>query len=169
MTRSAGFLIEATGADITLAELTVLLNDGFEDRIAPRRAADAGRRAGCSPSWPRTRSPRRWSPPRTARIIDRVLPSLGPEHFALTVAGDEVERTKPHPDPYLTRRRGPRRGPGAVRGHRGHRDGCRVRRGRRLPGGGRALRGADRPRRRRTVVPSLEEVDLTFLRGLLTV
>ena len=35
------------------------------------------------------------------RIIDRVLPSLGPEHFALSVAGDEVARTKPHPDPYL--------------------------------------------------------------------
>ena len=35
------------------------------------------------------------------RIIDRVLTSLGPEHFALTVAGDEVERTKPYPDPYL--------------------------------------------------------------------
>ncbi len=33
MSRSAGFLIEATGADITLAELSVLLNDGFEDRI----------------------------------------------------------------------------------------------------------------------------------------
>lgn len=34
MTRSAGFLIEATGADITLPELTVLLNDGFEKRIS---------------------------------------------------------------------------------------------------------------------------------------
>src|SRR3954463_7230605 len=34
MTRSAGFLIEATGATITLSELTVLLNDGFENRIA---------------------------------------------------------------------------------------------------------------------------------------
>ena len=35
------------------------------------------------------------------RIIDRVLTSLGTQHFALTIAGDEVERTKPHPDPYL--------------------------------------------------------------------
>ncbi|MFC7467269.1 HAD family hydrolase [Actinomadura keratinilytica] len=40
------------------------------------------------------------------RIIDRVLTSLGHEHFALTVAGDEVERTKPHPDPYLLAARG---------------------------------------------------------------
>ena len=35
------------------------------------------------------------------RIIDRVLASLGPDNFALTVAGDEVTRTKPHPEPYL--------------------------------------------------------------------
>lgn len=34
MTRSAAFLIESTGAAITLAELTVLLNERFEERIA---------------------------------------------------------------------------------------------------------------------------------------
>lgn len=33
MSRSAGYLIEATGADITLPELTTLLNDRFEERI----------------------------------------------------------------------------------------------------------------------------------------
>ena len=33
MTRSAGFLIEATGADITVDELTVLLNDASSSRI----------------------------------------------------------------------------------------------------------------------------------------
>lgn len=36
------------------------------------------------------------------RIIDRVLDSVGHHHFGLTVAGDEVSRTKPHPEPYLT-------------------------------------------------------------------
>ncbi|KOG38525.1 hydrolase, partial [Streptomyces varsoviensis] len=35
------------------------------------------------------------------QIIDRVLATLGSENFTLTVAGDELERTKPHPDPYL--------------------------------------------------------------------
>ncbi|SCD63530.1 hypothetical protein GA0115253_101252, partial [Streptomyces sp. Termitarium-T10T-6] len=34
MSRSAGYLIDATGADIRLDELTVLLNDGFENRIS---------------------------------------------------------------------------------------------------------------------------------------
>jgi beta-phosphoglucomutase-like phosphatase (HAD superfamily) len=31
-----------------------------------------------------------------------MLSSIGAHHFALTVAGDELTRTKPHPDPYLT-------------------------------------------------------------------
>ncbi|MDI2126632.1 HAD family hydrolase [Yinghuangia seranimata] len=35
-------------------------------------------------------------------IVDAVLPSLGAHHFSVTVAGDEVERPKPAPDPYLT-------------------------------------------------------------------
>ena len=30
-----------------------------------------------------------------------MLRTLGPENFWLSVAGDEVDRTKPHPDPYL--------------------------------------------------------------------
>lgn len=64
MTRSAGYLIESTGADITVAELTVLLNEKFERRIergvplmpgAERLLAELSR----TPSRPR------WSPPRT--------------------------------------------------------------------------------------------------------
>ena len=35
-------------------------------------------------------------------VVDEMLVSLGEKHFALTVAGDELKRTKPHPDPYLT-------------------------------------------------------------------
>ncbi|MFC1421191.1 HAD family hydrolase [Streptacidiphilus cavernicola] len=35
------------------------------------------------------------------RIIDLVLRTLGAHRFAFSVAGDEVARTKPHPDPYL--------------------------------------------------------------------
>jgi HAD superfamily hydrolase (TIGR01509 family) len=34
-------------------------------------------------------------------IVDAVLPSLGAHHFGVTVAGDDVERSKPHPEPYL--------------------------------------------------------------------
>src|SRR5690606_38533075 len=35
-------------------------------------------------------------------VVDRVLASLGAGNFAVTLAGDDLPRTKPHPDPYLT-------------------------------------------------------------------
>ncbi|MFE0081852.1 HAD family hydrolase, partial [[Kitasatospora] papulosa] len=100
MTRSAGYLIEVTGADIAIEELTVLLNDRFEKRI--------GRGVPLMPGAARLLAELAAHEVPTAlvsashrRIIDRVLDSLGPQHFALTVAGDEVARTKPHPEPYL--------------------------------------------------------------------
>jgi len=34
------------------------------------------------------------------RLTDIALRSIGPEYFAVTVCGDEVDRPKPHPDPY---------------------------------------------------------------------
>lgn len=101
MTRSAGYLIDVTGADITLPELTVLLNDRFEARI--------GRGVPLMPGAARLLAELAAHEVPTAlvsashrRIIDRVLDSVGHHHFSLTVAGDEVSRTKPHPEPYLT-------------------------------------------------------------------
>lgn len=38
----------------------------------------------------------------TRRLVDAVLGHIGDHHFETTVAGDETEFTKPHPDPYLT-------------------------------------------------------------------
>ncbi|MEV6617783.1 HAD family phosphatase [Streptomyces sp. NPDC051051] len=166
MSRSAGFLIEATGADITLAELSVLLNDGFERRI--------GRHLPLMPGAARLLAELAAHEVPTAlvsashrRIIDRVLASLGPQHFALTVAGDEVSRTKPHPDPYLFATAGlgvdPTRcavvedtatGVAAAEAA-----GCHVVA---VPSVAPIA-----PARRRTVVSSLEQVDLTFLRGLM--
>jgi HAD superfamily hydrolase (TIGR01509 family) len=35
-------------------------------------------------------------------LVDVALTTIGADNFDITVAGDEVERTKPHPDPYLT-------------------------------------------------------------------
>jgi HAD superfamily hydrolase (TIGR01509 family) len=34
-------------------------------------------------------------------LVDAVLSSVGRSHFTITLAGDEVPRTKPFPDPYL--------------------------------------------------------------------
>jgi HAD superfamily hydrolase (TIGR01509 family) len=35
------------------------------------------------------------------RVVEPVLDAVGRHHFAATVSGDDVERTKPQPDPYL--------------------------------------------------------------------
>ncbi|MET9686221.1 HAD family hydrolase [Streptomyces coeruleorubidus] len=167
MTRSAGFLIEATGADITLDELTVLLNDGFEDRI--------GRSLPLMPGAGRLLAelyeyevPTALVSASHRRIIDRVLKSLGVHHFALTVAGDEVPRTKPYPDPYLAAAAGLGADPArcaviedtATGVASAEAAGCQVVA---VPSVAPIA-----PALRRTVVTSLEEVDLTFLHGLMT-
>ncbi|MFF3752684.1 HAD family hydrolase [Streptomyces sp. NPDC002018] len=167
MTRSASFLIEATGAAITLAELTVLLNDTFEKRI--------GRGVPLMPGATRLLTELAAHEVPTAlvsashrRIIDRVLASLGPEYFSLTVAGDEVTRTKPHPDPYLLAARGLGAEPArcaviedtATGVAAAEAAGCRVVA---VPSVAPIA-----PAARRLVVGSLEEVDLVFLRGMMT-
>lgn len=100
MSRSAGFLIEATAADLTIEEVTVLLNAKFIERLrrgvplmpgAQRlltELAECGVPAALVSASHRS-------------VVDEMLVSLGRQNFALTVAGDELERTKPHPDPYL--------------------------------------------------------------------
>ncbi|MFE4667691.1 HAD family hydrolase [Streptomyces sp. NPDC056716] len=166
MTRSAGFLIEATGADIALADLTGLLNQGFEDRIdralplmpgATRLLAELAAQ----------RIPTALVSASHRRIIDRVLTSLGPHHFALTVAGDEVARTKPHPDPYLLAASGLGVDPArcavvedtATGVAAAEAAGCHVVA---VPSVAPIA-----PAARRTVVNSLEEVNLAFLHGLM--
>ncbi|MEV8543992.1 HAD family phosphatase [Streptomyces sp. NPDC051572] len=166
MTRSAGFLIEATGADITLAELSVLLNAGFEDRI--------GRSLPLMPGAARLLAelaeyeiPTALVSASHRRIIDRVLTALGPQHFALTVAGDEVTRTKPYPDPYLLAAAGLGVDPArcavvedtATGVAAAEAAGCLVVA---VP-----TVAPIAPAARRTVVTSLEVVDLAFLRGLM--
>ncbi|WJV49824.1 HAD family hydrolase [Streptomyces flavofungini] len=167
MTRSAGFLIEATGADITLAELTVLLNDGFEDRISRSLPLMPGA-AGLLAELAAHDVPTALVSASHRRIIDRILGSIGTHHFRLTVAGDEVERTKPHPDPYLIAAAGLGAEPGrcaviedtATGVAAAEAAGCRVVA---VPSVAPIAPAAGR-----TVVPSLEQVDLRFLHGLMS-
>ncbi|GLW46130.1 hydrolase [Streptomyces sp. NBRC 14336] len=167
MSRSAGFLIEATGADITLPELSILLNEGFEERIADALPLmpGAGRLLAELTEY---EIPTALVSASHRRIIDRVLASLGPQHFALTVAGDEVPRTKPHPDPYLAAATGLGVDPArcavvedtATGVAAAEAAGCHVVA---VPSVAPIA-----PAHRRTVVNSLEEVNLTFLHGLMT-
>ncbi|MFE2585487.1 HAD family hydrolase [Streptomyces sp. NPDC059378] len=167
MTRSAGFLIEATGADIALAELTLLLNTGFEARIAQTLPLMPGA-ARLLAELSEYEIPTALVSASHRRIIDRVLTSLGPQHFALSVAGDEVTRTKPHPDPYLLAAAGLGVDPArcavvedtATGVAAAEAAGCHVVA---VPSVAPIA-----PAARRTVVGSLEEVDLAFLRGLVT-
>ncbi|MDN3058347.1 HAD family phosphatase [Streptomyces sp. SRF1] len=167
MSRSAQFLIEATGADIALAELTGLLNSRFTELLD-----------GTVPMLPGARRlltelaahgvPTALVSASHRRVMDRILRSLGPEHFTLTVAGDEIERTKPHPDPYLFAAARLAADPGrcvviedtATGVRAGEAAGCRVV----------AVPSVVpiEPEAGRTVVGSLEEVDLPFLRTLVT-
>ncbi|WP_328916946.1 MULTISPECIES: HAD family hydrolase [unclassified Streptomyces] len=101
MTRSVGHLITATGTTATLAELTTLINARFEELIVRGAPLMPGARrlltelsAHGIPTALVSASHR--------RTIDVMLRSLGSRHFAFTLAGDEIARTKPHPDPYLT-------------------------------------------------------------------
>ncbi|WP_445525081.1 HAD family hydrolase [Streptomyces cyslabdanicus] len=167
MTRSAGFLIEATGAAVTLAEVTTLLNQGFEARIdggLPLMPGAARLLAELSEQ----RIPTALVSASHRRIIDRVLTSLGPHHFALSVAGDEVSRTKPYPDPYLLAAAGLGAEPArcaviedtATGVAAAEAAGCRVV----------AVPSVAPipPAFRRTVVPTLEDVNLPFLHSLMT-
>lgn len=166
MTRSAGFLIEATGANITFAELSVLLNDRFEDRISRTLPLMPGA-ARLLAELAAHRVPTALVSASHRRIIDRVLDRLGPQHFSLTVAGDEVERTKPFPDPYLLAAAGLGADPGrcaviedtATGIAAAEAAGCHVV----------AVPSVQpiAPAFRRTVVSSLEQVDVPFLHGLL--
>ncbi|MGA4847856.1 HAD family hydrolase [Streptomyces sp. G5(2025)] len=167
MTRSAGFLIDSTGADITVDELTVLLNDGFEERISRSLPLMPGA-ASLLAELAAHDVPMALVSASHRRIIDRVLDSIGAHHFELTIAGDEVPRTKPHPDPYLLAAAGIGAEPTrcaviedtATGVAAAEAAGCRVVA---VPSVAPIPQAAGR-----TVVPSLEHVNLPFLQGLMT-
>ncbi|MER6503452.1 HAD family phosphatase [Streptomyces sp. NPDC001455] len=166
MTRSAGYLMDVTGADITLAELTVLLNDRFERRLDRGVPLMPGAKRLLA-ELVRHDMPTALVSASHRRIIDRVLESVGHHHFAMSVAGDEVTRTKPHPEPYLTAASGFGAEPGrcaviedtATGVAAAEAAGCRVVV---VPSVAPIA-----PANGRVVVRSLEEVDLAFLRGLI--
>ncbi|MER7410121.1 MULTISPECIES: HAD family hydrolase [Streptomyces] len=164
MSRSAGFLIEATAADIALEEVSALLNAKFVERLDGGVPLMPGARRLLT-ELAAHRVPAALVSASHREVVDRMLKSLGPENFALTVAGDELTRTKPHPDPYLTAAQ--RLGADPAR--------CAV-----LEDTATGVAAAEAagcpvvvvpsvapiaPKSGRTVVDSLEEVDLRFLRA----
>ncbi|MFI6985378.1 HAD family hydrolase [Embleya sp. NPDC050154] len=101
MERAVAYLLSVSGLDVAPAELehrintgmVAALRDGVDLRPGAKRLLAEVDDAGV-PCALVTASQR--------VIVDAVLPSLGAHHFRFTLAGDEIARTKPHPDPYLT-------------------------------------------------------------------
>ncbi|WP_031069187.1 HAD family hydrolase [Streptomyces sp. NRRL WC-3742] len=100
MTRVMDYLVGRTGVDIAPADLGVMVNERFVELLA-----------GGVPLMPGAERllntldahgiPAALVSASHRHVIDIVLRSLGAEHFAFTIGGDEVARTKPFPDPYL--------------------------------------------------------------------
>ncbi|MBB6171444.1 HAD superfamily hydrolase (TIGR01509 family) [Nocardiopsis mwathae] len=96
----ARYIIDLTGAAATEAEVGLalyeefgrLLADGAELRPGAkelvRLVADSALPLALVTSTER-------------RLVERAIGGIGLGSFDLSVAGDEVERNKPHPDPYL--------------------------------------------------------------------
>ncbi|UNS96077.1 HAD family phosphatase [Streptomyces tubbatahanensis] len=168
MSRSAGFLIEATAADIALDELSVLLNAKFTERLDKGVELMPGARRLLA-ELAAHRIPAALVSASHRTVVDRMLTWIGRENFALTVAGDELVRTKPHPDPYLIAARRLGADPArcavvedtATGVAAGEAAGCQVVA---VP----SIAPIE-PKSGRTIVPSLEEVDLELLRSLIMV
>ncbi|MDJ0343805.1 HAD family phosphatase [Streptomyces sp. H10-C2] len=100
MTRSVGHLMAVTGTELTLPELSDAINARFTQLIARGVPLMPGARRLLT-ELAAHQVPTALVSASHRHIIDSVLRSLGAENFAFTLAGDEVARTKPYPDPYL--------------------------------------------------------------------
>ena len=100
MTRVVAHLLAVSGVALTAERFSTMINDRFTEMIAhgvPLRPGAAELLAELAAEG----VPTALVSAAHRRIIDLVLETLGRHHFAFSVAGDEVERTKPYPDPYL--------------------------------------------------------------------
>ncbi|MHA6764400.1 HAD family hydrolase [Streptacidiphilus sp. PAMC 29251] len=100
MSRVVAHLLAVTGAALTAEEFGPMINERFAELVGRGVPVRPGALALLK-ELAAEGVPTVLVSASHRRIIDLVLRTLGPEHFAFSVAGDEVERTKPHPDPYL--------------------------------------------------------------------
>jgi HAD superfamily hydrolase (TIGR01509 family) len=99
--KAVRYMLELTGADVPPAEVGRRMLDGMAERLG-----------ACVPLLPGAKEllaevraagvPAALVSSSHRRLLEPVLDAVGREHFAVTVAGDEVARTKPDPEPYLT-------------------------------------------------------------------
>ena len=99
--RAVEYMLAVTGADVPAAEVGRRMLEGMVGRLETAVPMMPGAkellaeiRAAGVPAALVSSSHR--------RLIEPVLEAVGREYFVLSVAGDEVSRTKPDPEPYLT-------------------------------------------------------------------
>jgi HAD superfamily hydrolase (TIGR01509 family) len=100
-------------------------------------------------------------------LVEVALTTLGPEHFDVVVCGDEVTRSKPHPEPYLRAARLLAVDPARCVAIEDSPTGVSA-----AEAAGCAVLAVPSevpvpPGERRTILGSLADVDLAYLRGLL--
>ena len=162
---STAYLLELTGHPVSAARFA----DGIEEAMVERLRDGVPMMPGAKDLLMELEAagiPLALVSASSRRIVDACLPLIGRDHFRHTVSGDDVEHSKPNPDPYLLAARLMEVDPphcvvledsptGTAAGHAA---GCRVIA---VP------HAAEVPARERvTVVDSLRRVDLPFLRRL---
>ncbi|MCX2970265.1 HAD family phosphatase [Streptomyces sp. TRM70308] len=168
MSRSAAYLIGVTGADITVPALSALLNAKFTERLEHGVALMPGARRLLT-ELAAHQVPTALVSATHRHIMDRVLRSLGPENFTVTIAGDEVTRTKPDPEPYLTAARRLGAEPARCVVIEDTETGVTSAQTAGCPVVAVPSVTTVEPAEGRTFVTSLEEVDVAFLRSLVSV
>lgn len=98
---TATYMLELSGAPASVAEVGEWLLDAMAERLRAHvpmlpgaKELLAAVQAQGLPSALVSSTHR--------RVMEHALDGIGREYFTVTIAGDEVAETKPHPEPYLT-------------------------------------------------------------------
>jgi HAD superfamily hydrolase (TIGR01509 family) len=97
---SIAYLLKVSGADLTFEELDSRISAAMVERLREGIDLMPGAKQLLT-ELDAAAVPMALVSASTRLIVDASLGSIGPEHFALTVSGDDVPHNKPHPDPYL--------------------------------------------------------------------
>jgi HAD superfamily hydrolase (TIGR01509 family) len=100
MGRVVDYLLAVSGVPLTADRFGRMINDRFVELVGRGVPLRPGARKLLD-ELAAEKIPTALVSASHRRIIDLVLQTLGADCFAFSVAGDEVERTKPFPDPYL--------------------------------------------------------------------
>ncbi|GAA3721317.1 HAD superfamily hydrolase (TIGR01509 family) [Spinactinospora alkalitolerans] len=97
---AAAYIVELTGAPIGPDEVMAMLAASMRRRLAAGPELMPGAKRLLT-QVSESGLPKALVTSTHRPLLEVSITAIGAEHFDLTVAGDEVERNKPHPEPYL--------------------------------------------------------------------